>query len=354
MHFQLNFPEEDEEPQAGTRHGRRRKDKKQQPKKRAGYIEVPPQPDRYGSRDDDDKDSDDDDDDDGDHQGRRHSKNGKTPSVQTATTVRKGGANRGVALHHNVKKNSKSQKRLGVGKGCNVHEDNVIKDYNTAVVQANKIFPTAIEDLTTDTMATQRPPQTTERPQQGISGQQMQYVFVEGTFADHAQDMANHLNLELDVKPLIEKGQTDEVLKKLILASTALNSEPEKEFCAHYNLLIYLVLESDNVGMLLPRVCDNLTKPITSSPINGPGLALGALTTIFNLLQKRTEQNNELRFNVFVTIVRFVKLHGMYADIKKCLSSVKGWLALWETDEEDQRKLFLDIAELAHDAGDDK
>ncbi|KAI0382030.1 PCI-domain-containing protein [Hypomontagnella monticulosa] len=203
-------------------------------------------------------------------------------------------------------------------------------------------------------MATQRAPPATERASQGATRQEMQYVFVEGTFADHAQDMANHLNLELDVKPLIEKGQKDEVLKKLILASTALNSEPEKEFCSHYNLLIYLVLESDKAGMLLPRVCDNLTKPITSSPVNGPGLALGALTTIFNLLQKRTEQNNELRFNVFVTIVRFVKLHGMYADIRKCLPSIKGWLTLWETDEDDQRKLFLDIAELAHDAGDDE
>ena len=71
---------------------------------------------------------------------------------------------------------------------------------------------------------------------------QPQLVFVDGSFADLAQEMADYLNVGDEVKPLIEKDQKDEVLKKIIIASPALNNQPEKEFTAAYNLLVYLVL----------------------------------------------------------------------------------------------------------------
>ncbi|KAI1083143.1 hypothetical protein F5B20DRAFT_568846 [Whalleya microplaca] len=178
--------------------------------------------------------------------------------------------------------------------------------------------------------------------------QQPQLVFVDGTFAELAQEMSDYVHVGDDVKPLLEKDQKDEVLKKIIIASSALNSVPEKEFTAAYNLLVYLVLQSDNARMFLPRVCDNLMKPITSSPVNGPGLALNALTNIFNMLQP----DNELRYNVFMAILRFVKQHQMFDNLKRYLPNLDTWLKDWDTDEEDQRKLYEDVADVAHETGD--
>ena len=179
---------------------------------------------------------------------------------------------------------------------------------------------------------------------------QPQLVFVDGSFADLAQEMADYLNIGDEVKPLIEKDQKDEVLKKIIIASPALNAQPEKEFTAAYNLLVYLVLQSENIGQLLPRVCDNLSKPITSSPLNGTSLALNALSNIFNQLPP----DNALRFNVFGAIVRFVKQNGSFDAIKRYLPNLDAWFKQWKTDEEDQRKLYEQIAEAAQEAGDEK
>ncbi|KAI1300294.1 hypothetical protein F5Y03DRAFT_231115 [Xylaria venustula] len=177
---------------------------------------------------------------------------------------------------------------------------------------------------------------------------QPQLVFVDGSFDELAQETADFLNVGDDVRALIEKQQKDEVLKKLIIASPALHSVPEKEFAGAYNLLVYLILQSDNAEMFLPRVCDNLTKPITSSPINGPGLALNTLTTIFNMLKP----DDELRFNVFMAILRFLKQHGMFENLKPYLKSLDEWMSTWETDSEDQRQAYEAIAETAREAGD--
>lgn len=175
-----------------------------------------------------------------------------------------------------------------------------------------------------------------------------QLVFVDGSFTELAQEMANYLNISDEVKPLLEKEQKDEILKQIIVASTALNSVPEKEFTAAYNLLVYLVLQADKPEQYLPRLCENLTKPITSSPINGPGLALSALTNIFNMLKP----DNDLRYNVFSAILRFLKLNSMFEVIKRYLPQIDAWFEQWDSDEEDQRKLFELIADAAADAGD--
>ncbi|KAF2967080.1 hypothetical protein GQX73_g6504 [Xylaria multiplex] len=177
---------------------------------------------------------------------------------------------------------------------------------------------------------------------------QPQLVFVDGSFEELAQEMADFLSVSEEIKALVEKKQKDEILKKLIIASPALHSIPEKEFAGAYNLLVYLILQSDNAAMFLPRVCENLTKPITSSPINGPGLALNTLTTIFNMLKP----DDELRFNVFMAILRFLKIHGMFENIKPYLKSLDEWMNEWETDSEDQRQAYEAIAETAREAGD--
>jgi translation initiation factor 3 subunit M len=177
-----------------------------------------------------------------------------------------------------------------------------------------------------------------------------QHVFIDGTFADLAKELGDYLNVGVEIQPLLDNNQKDEALKKLVTASTSLNSTSEKEFTAAYNLLIYLVLQSPSVNMFLPRICDNLSKPVTSSPLNGPGLALNILTTIFNLLAP----DNEVRFNVFQAIIRLVKTSGLFETLKPQLQKLDGWLEEWEVDEEDQRKLFGQIADAAEDAGEEE
>lgn len=177
-----------------------------------------------------------------------------------------------------------------------------------------------------------------------------QQVFIDGTFADLAQELAEYLNIGPEIQPLLEENKKDEALKKLVTASTALNSSPEKEFTAAYNLLIYLVIQSPSVNIFLPRICENLSRPITSSPINGPGLALSVLTTVFNLLQP----DNDVRFHVFQAILRLVKASGLFEMLRPQLKKLDSWLVEWEVDEEDQRKLFGQIADVAEDAGEEE
>lgn len=175
----------------------------------------------------------------------------------------------------------------------------------------------------------------------------MQQVFIDGSFADLAQELAEYLNIGDEIRPLLEANKKDDVLKKCVVASIALNSSPEKEFTAAYNLLVYLVLQSPNVNTMLPRMCDNLSKPITSAPVNGPGLALSVLTTIFNLLQP----DNDVRYNVFQAVLRLVRSSGAFEQLRPQLKKIDTWLEEWDMDEEDDRKIFLQIAEVAGEAG---
>lgn len=183
-----------------------------------------------------------------------------------------------------------------------------------------------------------------------------QTCFVDGNFADLAQEMANYVQVGDEVSALIQKDQEgevknkDEVLKKIVIAIPALLSAPEKEFTPAYNCLSYLVLQSDNPEMFLPRVCENLMKPITSSPVNGTGLALTALSNIFNMLPVK----NELRYNVFMAILQFLKHHSMFDNLKGFLPCLHQWFIDWDIDEEDQRKLYIQVAEVAREAGDEK
>lgn len=177
-----------------------------------------------------------------------------------------------------------------------------------------------------------------------------QHIFIDGTFAELAQELAVYLSIGPEVEPLLEANKKDDALKKIVTASIALNSIPEKEFTAAYNLLVYLVLQSPSVNMFLPRICDNLSKPITSSPVNSSGLALNVLTTIFNLLKPE----NDVRFNVFQAILRLVKTSGLFEMLRPQLEKLGTWIAQWEVDEEDQRKLFGQIADAAEDAGEEK
>jgi translation initiation factor 3 subunit M len=173
-------------------------------------------------------------------------------------------------------------------------------------------------------------------------------VFIDGTFEELSLELAEYLNT--DIQPLLEQNQKDEVLKKLITASSVLNGSPEKEFTAAYNLLVYLTLQSPSVNKFLPQICKNLSRPITSSPTNGSGLALSVLTTIFNLLPS----DNTARSNVFGVILQLVKSSGLYEILRPQLKKLDTWIVEWDSDESEQRELYNLVAEAAEDAGEEE
>ena len=122
---------------------------------------------------------------------------------------------------------------------------------------------------------------------------------------------------------------------------------PRSEFTAAYNLLVHLVRQSPNNDKFLPKICQNLSAPITSSPTNGPGLALSILTTIFNIL----DPTNEVRYHVFLAILRVVRSSSTFDTLRPQLRNLDLWIAQWETEEDEQRALYLSIADVASEAG---
>jgi translation initiation factor 3 subunit M len=160
--------------------------------------------------------------------------------------------------------------------------------------------------------------------------------------------MADYLQISDQVRPYLEKDQNEEALQLIVKASHALNAVPEKEFTGAYNLLIHLVLQSKDPKKHLPTVCGNLQKPITSSPAHGFTLAANALSTIFNLL----DPSNPVRLNVLLQITRFVRQHGQFELLKPRLKNLEAWFKEWDTDEEDQRRLYVEVSDAAGEAGD--
>jgi translation initiation factor 3 subunit M len=108
--------------------------------------------------------------------------------------------------------------------------------------------------------------------------------------------------------------------------------------------------------MYLPRICNALTQPITSSPQHGPSLALSILTTVFNTLPP----SNSSRYHVLLAILGVLRsaptsppsLNAFEALKPTLSSSLPAWLASWDVDEEAAQKLHLAISSLASEAGD--
>jgi translation initiation factor 3 subunit M len=96
------------------------------------------------------------------------------------------------------------------------------------------------------------------------------------------------------------------------------------------------------------RVCQYLVNPITSSPVNGTGLALSILSTVFNTIPP----DSEGRFHVLFTILRVIKNAGSFDNLKPYLKNLDSWLAEWDLEEEEERKLFLALSDLAGESGD--
>ena len=125
---------------------------------------------------------------------------------------------------------------------------------------------------------------------------------VEGAFEELAQELATYLdglkgegsNVTSEIQPLLadpeqtehsQQTDKDAVLKKLVTASSVLkNNAPERELQAAYNLLIHLISQAEVPSKYMSPICRDLSSPITSSPHNGTGIALGILGTLFNTL----------------------------------------------------------------------
>ena len=179
---------------------------------------------------------------------------------------------------------------------------------------------------------------------------QPQLLFVDGTFAELAQEVADTVQVGAEVRPLLDQHKNEEALQAIVKASQHLNTIPEHQFTGAYNLLVHLVLQSQDPKKYLPTVCGNLLKPITSSPQHGFTLAANALSTVFNLIPKE----NPLRFHVYIQIIRFAHQHSQFDLLKRQLDNLEGWFEAWDTSEEDQRRLYLEISETAADSGDNE
>ncbi|KAK7745030.1 hypothetical protein SLS53_003265 [Cytospora paraplurivora] len=176
-------------------------------------------------------------------------------------------------------------------------------------------------------------------------------VFVDGSANDVLQEIADYLQIGDEIRSTLEKGHTEDAITTIVKASSALNSKPEKEVGPAYNLLIFAVINnSKEPKKHLPIICQNLTKPITSSPVNGRDLALGGLSTVFNLLAK----DDPIRYNVFTQIVRSVKSYNLFDAIKPALKNVPGWLEAWGVDQEEKQKIYVEIADAAEAADENK
>jgi translation initiation factor 3 subunit M len=187
-------------------------------------------------------------------------------------------------------------------------------------------------------------------------------LLIEGSFEELTDELALYLdslkkaqgdnasNIQAECAQLLQEKKKDDVLKRLVMGAQVLNQAPEKEFIAAYNLLIYLVRQSPNVNIFLPKICNHLTAPITSSPANGASLALSILSTLFNTLQ----QDSEVRYHVLLTILRVIRASSNFETLRPQLKKLDQWLDTWEMDEEESRKLYLAISDVAADAGEDE
>jgi translation initiation factor 3 subunit M len=84
--------------------------------------------------------------------------------------------------------------------------------------------------------------------------------------------------------------------------------------------------------------------------LNGGGLALSILSTIFNTLTP----SNDMRYHILLAIVRVVKQTSNFETLRPQLKYLDSWLEVWDLEEEDTRKLYLAISEAAADTGEDE
>ncbi|QIW98018.1 hypothetical protein AMS68_003536 [Peltaster fructicola] len=187
---------------------------------------------------------------------------------------------------------------------------------------------------------------------------------VEGAFEELALELATYLDtlrgddskVVAEVSPLLANTEKEDrpqetdkeaVLKKLVTASSALNSAPERELQAAYNLLIHLITQAPEPDTFLPPLCRYLSAPITTSQANGTGIALSIFGTIFNAIQP----DDESRYHVLLAIVEVIRRSNNFEVLSSQLSNLDDWVEQWELEPEEIKKLSLTISETAAAAG---
>ncbi|KAF2435129.1 PCI-domain-containing protein [Tothia fuscella] len=185
-------------------------------------------------------------------------------------------------------------------------------------------------------------------------------LLIEGSTAELADELAFYLDnlrkgqnaeggpIQPEVSSLMQAKKLEDALKKLVANSSVLNMAPEKEIIAAYNLLIYIIRQAPNPEMFLPRICQNLSKPIPSSPNNGAGLALAVLSTVFNTVAP----DDDTRFHIFMAILQVIRSSLNFETLRPQLKNLDQWMEDWEIEEESERKIFLELAEVAEKSGD--
>jgi translation initiation factor 3 subunit M len=116
---------------------------------------------------------------------------------------------------------------------------------------------------------------------------------------------------------------------------------------AAYNLLIHIVRQAQNPEIFIARISLNLTTPITSSPANGAGLQLELLSTLFNTVPPSAVA----RYHILLAILRVIRTSSNFEVLKPQLKNLDSWLKEWDVDEEDERRLFLALTDVASEAG---
>ncbi|KAF3940145.1 hypothetical protein ABW19_dt0200922 [Dactylella cylindrospora] len=182
-------------------------------------------------------------------------------------------------------------------------------------------------------------------------------LLVEGSFDDQVVELAEYFDtlkggeptLAQELAPMLEKGDKEDVMEKLVEASSVLSQAPEKEYIPAYNLLVHLIRTSPLLPSLLDTVTANLAVPLKNSP-NSATLSLSILTTIFNVLPPESS----LRSEVFRSIVKVVDDNGLYESLKPQLKSLDRWLQEWDAGVEDTREILTLLANVAEKAGDNQ
>ncbi|KZZ90420.1 Proteasome component (PCI) domain protein [Ascosphaera apis ARSEF 7405] len=203
-------------------------------------------------------------------------------------------------------------------------------------------------------------------------------LLVEGAFSELADEFTQYIDvlrktqesgsLRADLTPAIEKlrdheqtggedsadvvAQKDAILKKIVDASFVLNSAPEKELIASYNLLIALITSSPNKNTYVTQICGYLAKPLTAAPQHGSALALSILSTIFNTLP-RTDAGRYPVFLAVLAVIRQTQAGLAFDALKTQLKSqLPTWIKEWDLTPQNTQKLHIAIADAARDSGD--
>ncbi|KAI5295217.1 hypothetical protein KEM55_006288, partial [Ascosphaera atra] len=203
-------------------------------------------------------------------------------------------------------------------------------------------------------------------------------LLVEGTFTELVDEFSQYIDalrktqeagsLHAELSPALEKlreqerpgeelsgdelAQSEQILKKVVDASSVLNGAPDKEITAAYNLLITLVTRSPSRATYIPQLCTYLSSPMTGAPQHGSALALSILATIFNTLP-RTDSGRYPVFLAVLGVIRQTQSGTAFDALKSQLrTQLPGWIAEWSLSAADTQRLHLAIADAASDAGD--